>query len=290
MQIYMSGKLVPEEEAKVSVFDHGLLYGDGVFEGIRIYNGTVFMLDEHIARLFDSAKAIALEIGMTHDEMCQAVVDTCKANELQNGYIRLVITRGKGTLGLNPYQCPKPEIIIIAASIQLYPQELYDNGLKLVTVGTIRNIPEAVNPRVKSLNYLNNIMAKIEAMNAGCMEAIMLNNQGYVAEATGDNVFYLKGNVLTTIPAWCGALEGCTRNKVMEIAKELGYEVRESVTSRYDLYTADEVFLTGTAAEIISVTEIDKRTIGTGKPGEHTKKLANRFVEITTDCGWKIYE
>lgn len=288
MKIYMSGKLVPEEEAKVSVFDHGLLYGDGVFEGIRAYNGTVFMLDEHIARLYDSAKAIALEIPMTQAEMSQAVVDTCKANDIFDGYIRLVITRGKGTLGLNPYLCPKAEVIIIAADINLYPQELYDNGLKMVTVGTTRNIPEAVNPRVKSLNYLNNIMAKIEAMNAGCMEGIMLNQQGYVAEATGDNVFYLKGNVLSTIPAWCGALEGCTRNKVMEIAAEMGYEVRESVTSRYDLYTADEVFLTGTAAEIISVVEIDKREIGSGKPGDNTKKLARRFHEITTDCGWKI--
>lgn len=288
MKIYMSGKLVPEEEAKVSVFDHGLLYGDGVFEGIRAYNGTVFMLDEHIARLYDSAKAIALEIPMTQAEMSQAVVDTCKANDIFDGYIRLVITRGKGTLGLNPYLCPKAEVIIIAADINLYPQELYDNGLKMVTVGTTRNIPEAVNPRVKSLNYLNNIMAKIEAMNAGCMEGIMLNQQGYVAEATGDNVFYLKGNVLSTIPAWCGALEGCTRNKVMEIAAEMGYEVRESVTSRYDLYTADEVFLTGTAAEIISVVEIDKRQIGSGKPGDNTKKLARRFHEITTDCGWKI--
>lgn len=288
MKIYMSGKLVPEEKAKVSVFDHGLLYGDGVFEGIRVYNGTVFMLDEHIKRLYDSAKAIALEIPMTHDELCQAVVDTCKANDLISGYIRLLVTRGKGTLGLNPYQCPNPEVIIIAAGIQLYPQELYDKGLKIVTVGTMRNTPEAINPRIKSLNYLNNVMAKIEAMNAGCMEAIMLNNQGYVAEATGDNVFYLKGNVLTTIPAWCGALEGCTRNKVMEIAAELGYEVRESVTSRYDLYTADEVFLTGTAAEIISVVEIDKRVIGDGKPGEHTQKLAARFHEITGDCGWEI--
>jgi branched-chain amino acid aminotransferase len=288
MKIFMSGALVPEEDAKVSVFDHGLLYGDGIFEGIRVYNGTVFMLDEHIERLYDSAKAIALTIPMTQAEMCQATVDTCKANDIFNGYIRLIVTRGKGTLGLNPYLCPKAEVIIIAADIKLYPQELYDNGLKLVTVGTTRNIPEAMNPRVKSLNYLNNIMAKIEAMNAGCMEGIMLNSQGYVAEATGDNIFYLKGNVLTTIPAWCGALEGCTRNKVMEIAAEMGYDVRESVTSRYDLYTADEVFLTGTAAEIISVVDIDKRLIGDGKPGEHTKKLAKRFHEITTDCGWKI--
>lgn len=288
MKIFMSGKLVPEEEAKVSVFDHGLLYGDGIFEGIRAYNGTVFMLDEHVDRLYDSAKAIALKIPMTKPEMCQAVVDTCKANEIHDGYIRLVVTRGKGTLGLNPYLCPKPEVIIIASNITLYPQELYDNGLKLVTVGTTRNIAEAVNPRVKSLNYLNNIMAKIEAMNAGCMEGIMLNQQGYVAEATGDNIFYLKGNVLTTIPAWCGALEGCTRNKVMELAAEMGYDVRETVTSRYDLYVADEVFLTGTAAEIISVVEIDKREISSGKPGEHTKKLADRFHEITTDCGWKI--
>ena len=201
MKIFLSGKMVEEKDAVVSVFDHGLLYGDGVFEGIRAYNGRVFLLDEHIERLFDSAKAIALEIPMTMEEMSQAVVDTCKANDISDGYIRLIVTRGKGTLGLNPYLCTKAEVIIIAATIQLYPQELYDNGLKIVTVGTIRNHPEAINPRIKSLNYLNNVMAKIEAINAGCMECLMLNHKGEVAEASGDNVFVIKKGVITTPPS-----------------------------------------------------------------------------------------
>jgi branched-chain amino acid aminotransferase len=285
MKIYMNGKLIPKDEAVVSVFDHGLLYGDGVFEGIRAYGGCVFMLDEHVDRLFDSAKAIALEIGMTREEMAQAVVETCKANELTDGYIRLVVTRGVGTLGLNPYLCDQAQVFIIAAAIQLYPQELYDHGLKIVTVGTMRNQPEALNPRIKSLNYLNNILAKIEAINAGCMEALMLNSQGYVAEATGDNVFAVKGRTLTTPPSWCGALEGITRNKVMELAADAGYTVREEVLSRYDLYIADEVFLTGTAAEVISVVEIDKRSIGDGAPGPVTQELIEKFRAVTTTCG-----
>jgi len=288
MKIFLSGKLVDEKDAVVSVFDHGLLYGDGVFEGIRAYNGRVFLLEEHIDRLYDSAQAIALDIPMSKAEMSQAVVETCKANEIKDGYIRLVVTRGKGTLGLNPYLCDKAEVIIIAAKIQLYPQELYDNGLKIVTVGTIRNHPEAINPRIKSLNYLNNVMAKIEAINAGCMECLMLNHKGEVAEASGDNVFAIKDGVLTTPPSTCGALEGLTRNKVILIAREAGYEVREATMARYDLYVADEVFLTGTAAEIISVVDIDKRIIGDGKPGRITGELAKLYAACANSEGTPI--
>ena len=288
MKVFLGDKLVDEKDAVVSVFDHGLLYGDGVFEGIRAYNGRVFLLDEHIDRLYDSAKAIALEIPMTKPELSQAVVKTCIANEIADGYIRLVITRGKGTLGLNPYLCKKAEVIIIAAKIQLYPQELYDNGLKIVTVGTVRNHPEAINPRIKSLNYLNNVMAKIEAINAGCMECLMLNHKGEVAEASGDNIFAVKNGVLTTPPSSCGALEGLTRNKVMELAREAGYEVREGIMARYDLYVADEVFLTGTAAEIISVVDIDKRPIGDGKPGKVTGELSALYTESARSEGTPI--
>ncbi|MBN2702918.1 MAG: branched-chain-amino-acid transaminase [Pontiellaceae bacterium] len=288
MKIYMSGKLVDEKDAVVSVFDHGLLYGDGVFEGIRAYNGRVFLLDEHIDRLYDSAKAIALDIPMSKGEMVQAVVDTCKANNIKDGYIRLVVTRGVGTLGLNPYLCEKAEVIIIASGIQLYPQELYDNGLRIVTVGTIRNHPEAINPRIKSLNYLNNIMAKIEAINAGCMECLMLNHKGEVAEASGDNVFVVKNGILFTPPVTCGALEGLTRNKVIEIARKAGYEVREIPLARYDLYVADEVFLTGTAAEIISVVDVDKRVIGNGKPGNVVGDLAARYAACANAEGTPI--
>ncbi|MBT8042376.1 MAG: branched-chain-amino-acid transaminase [Pontiella sp.] len=288
MKIFLSGSLVDEKDAVVSVFDHGLLYGDGVFEGIRAYNGRVFLLDEHIDRLYDSAKAIALDIPMTKEEMSAAVVDTCKANDIAEGYIRVVVTRGKGTLGLNPYLCDKAEVIIIAAKIQLYPQELYDNGLKIVTVGTVRNHPEAINPRIKSLNYLNNVMAKIEAINAGCMECLMLNHKGEVAEASGDNIFAVRNGVLTTPPSTCGALEGLTRNKVMDIAEKAGYRVVEAPMARYDLYVADEVFLTGTAAEIISVVDIDKRIIGNGKPGEITARLAKLYIECTKAEGTPI--
>lgn len=288
MKVFLSGRMVDEKDAVVSVFDHGLLYGDGVFEGIRAYNGRVFLLDEHVERLFDSAKAIALNIPMTREEMMQAVVNTCKANAITDGYIRLVVTRGKGTLGLNPYLCDKAEVIIIAATIQLYPQELYDNGLSIVTVGTIRNHPEAINPRIKSLNYLNNVLAKIEAINAGCMECLMLNHKGEVAEASGDNVFSIRKGVITTPPSSCGALEGVTRNKVMELARQEGYEVREAPMARYDLYVSDEVFLTGTAAEIISVTEIDKRSIGNGKPGEITGRLARLYADCVKSEGTLI--
>lgn len=288
MKIYMTGKLVEESEAMISVFDHGLLYGDGVFEGIRVYNNRVFLLNEHIDRLFNSAKAIALEIPMSKEELVTAVADTCKANELENGYVRLIVTRGKGSLGLNPYLCKDPEIIIIAAEIQLYPKDLYENGLKIVTVGTVRNHPEAINPRIKSLNYLNNVLAKIEAINAGCMECIMLNHKGEVAEASGDNIFTIKDGKLYTPSIYSGALEGLTRNKVISLAESLGYSVNEVSMQRYDLYTADEVFLTGTAAEIISVVEIDKRAIGSGTPGEITKELASSYSKYASSNGYSL--
>lgn len=288
MKIYMNGRWVGEKEAKVSVFDHGLLYGDGVFEGIRAYNRRVFMLNEHIDRLYRSAQAIALTIPMTKSEMAEAVVKTCKVNGIQDGYIRLVVTRGVGTLGLNPFTCEKPQVIIIAAGIQLYPQKLYEAGLAIITAGTMRNQAEAVNPRVKSLNYLNNVLAKIEAINAGVMECIMLNPQGYVAEASGDNVFVVRGKTLITPPSWCGALEGITRGVVMRLAPDLGCAVKEDVLTRYDLYTADEVFLTGTAAEIIGVVNIDKRIIGNGKPGPITRNLARRFRAFAQENGTPI--
>ena len=285
MMIYLDGKLVPEKEAVVSVFDHGLLYGDGVFEGIRAYNGRVFALEEHIDRLFDSAKAIALKIPMSRKALSAKTVETCLANNIVDGYIRLVVTRGVGTLGLNPYLCKKASVIIIAADIQLYPKKLYEDGLRVVTVGTMRNQQEAVNPRIKSLNYLNNVLAKIEAINAGVMECIMLNPQGFVAEASGDNVFAIRNGVLTTPPPWCGSLEGVTRNTVMQLAAEAGYTVRENVISRYDLYTADEVFLTGTAAEIIGVIDVDRRQIGNGKPGKITNKLCALYREYASTHG-----
>ncbi len=288
MKIYINGELVGEEEAKVSVFDHGLLYGDGVFEGIRCYNGRVFAMEEHVDRLYDSAKAIALTIPMAREEMASAVAWTCRANGLKDGYVRLLVTRGVGTLGLNPYLCEKPQIIIIAAQIQLYPPELYQNGLSIVTVGTMRNLPEALNPRIKSLNYLNNILAKIEAINAGCMEAVMLNAQGSVAEATGDNIFALRGNVLRTPPVTEGALEGITRNVVMELARQQGLDVRETRMSRYDLYTADEVFLTGTAAEVIGVVNMDRREIGDGTPGPVTRALMKAYHAHAGSTGYPI--
>ena len=288
MKIYMNGKLVPEKDAKISVFDHGLLYGDGVFEGIRSYSGRVFMLKEHVDRLYDSAVAIGLKVPISKKSMINAVVKTCKANKTVDGYIRLIVTRGVGTLGLNPYLCKKPQIIIIAATIQLYPKKLYKEGLKIITAGTVRNHPESVSPSIKSLNYLNNILAKIEAINAGCIEALMLNSNGYVAEATGDNVFAVKGNSILTPPASAGALPGITQRVVLQLASEQGYEVSREMLNRYDLYTADEVFLTGTAAEVIPVVDIDRRQIGTGKPGPVTMDLAKRFKKYARSVGEPI--
>jgi len=288
MKIYLNGKLVPESEAVVSVFDHGLLYGDGVFEGIRAYHGKVFRLSDHIDRLFRSAAAIALNMPMSKEEVSAAVVETCKANDIQDGYVRLIVTRGVGGLGLNPYLCKQPQVIIIAGAIQLYPKELYETGMNVVTVGTIRNHVEAINPRIKSLNYLNNVLAKIEAINAGVLECVMLNPQGFVAEASGDNIFVIRGDTLTTPPVWCGALEGITREVVMQLAPACGLRVKEDVLTRYDLYTSDEMFLTGTAAEIISVVNVDRRVIGSGAPGPHTLRLLKAFREETKSTGTPI--
>lgn len=288
--IYLDGKYVPEEEAVVSVFDHGLLYGDGIFEGIRAYHNRVFKLPEHLERLYESARTIALEIPISVEEMQEVVLETLRCNNLRDAYIRLVVTRGKGDLGLDPRKCPRATVFCIAASIQLYPEELYERGLEMVTVATRRNIPEACNPRVKSLNYLNNIYAKIEANLAGVPEAIMLNQEGYVAEATGDNIFLVKKGRLITPPIHVGLLEGVTRNAVMDLARERGIEVVEKVFTRHDVYIADECFLTGTAAELIPCVKVDGRPIGDGKPGPVFQSLLYDFRELTKTDGPVIFE
>ncbi len=280
LKIYMNGKFVDRENAVVSVFDHGLLYGDGVFEGIRSYDGLVFKLHEHLDRLFESAKTLMLDIPLTKKELEKAVVDTLKANQLKDAYIRLVVTRGPGDLGLDPRKCPKPTLFIIADKIALYPREFYENGLSLATVPTVRNHPEALNPQLKTLNYLNNILAKIEGINAGVNEAILLNSQGYVTECTGENIFFVRGKVLKTPPPYVGVLKGITRAVVLRLGKKLGFEVYEDVFTRHDLYTADEVFLTGTAAEIVPVGRIDNRKIGDHCPGPVTRKLMDEFKKL----------
>jgi branched-chain amino acid aminotransferase len=290
MTIYVDGKFCGEREAKISVFDHGLLYGDGIFEGIRAYNGRVFKLKEHIDRLFYSAKAILLDIPISHDQMMKAVVETCRRNKIRDGYIRLVVTRGIGTLGLNPNRCRNPSVIIIAGRIQLYPPELYKRGMEIVTVPTVRNLHSAVNPAIKSLNYLNNILAKIEANLAGCEEAIMLNAEGFVSECTGDNVFIVKEGSLSTPPLSAGALYGITRRTVLEMAQEMGMPCSEPNLTRYDLFNADECFLTGTGAEIVPVVKIDGRVIGDGKPGTATDKLVAQYRALTKVSGEPIYE
>jgi branched-chain amino acid aminotransferase len=287
--IYLNGEYVPKERAVVSVFDHGLLYGDGVFEGIRAYHGRVFKLKEHLDRLYDSARTVAMEIPLTKDEMQEVVLETLRRNNLRDAYIRLVVTRGVGDLGLDPRKCPKPFVFCITASIVLYPDELYEKGLSVITVSTRRNIPTACVPRVKSLNYLNNIYAKIEANLAGVPEAIMLNNEGYVAEATGDNIFIVKKGVLITPPPYVGILEGVTRNTVLDIAREKGIPAEEKVFTLFDVYNADEVFLTGTAAEIIPVIQVDGRKIADGKPGKMTRELTLAFRELTKVDGPLIY-
>ena len=289
MKIYIDGKYFDERTAKISVFDHGLLYGDGVFEGIRAYHGRVFKLKEHIDRLFYSAKAILLDIPMTHAEVMRATVTTCRKNNLRDGYIRLVVTRGVGTLGLNPNRCARPSVIIIADKIQLYPPALYKRGMDIVTVATTRNLHSAVNPAIKSLNYLNNILAKIEANNAGVEEAIMLNSEGYVAECTGDNIFLVRGDKLLTPPLSAGALYGITRATVMEIAEAAGLKVSEPSLTRYDVFNADECFLTGTGAELIPVVKVDGRVIGSGKPGPVTKKLVKEYHALTKCSGEPIF-
>jgi len=275
--IFMNDRLVPEEEAKVSVFDHGLLYGDGVFEGLRSYSGRVFRLDAHLDRLWDSARAIALEIPLAKDVVAQAVNDTLAANKLVDGYVRLVVTRGAGSLGLDPNRTKNPQVIVIADTISLYPREHYEKGLRIVTAATQRTQAAALSPRIKSLNYLNNIMAKLEGLQAGCVEALMLNHKGEVAECTGDNIFVVRKGLLLTPPPDAGILEGITRGAVMELARSAGIDCREATLTRHDLYTAEECFLTGTAAEVIPVVEIDGRSIGTGRPGPVTAKLLAAF-------------
>ncbi|HHP50376.1 MAG TPA: branched-chain-amino-acid transaminase [Moorella mulderi] len=287
--IYLDGRYLPEEEAKISVFDHGLLYGDGVFEGIRAYNGRVFKLKEHIDRLYESARAIALDPGIPKGEMAQIVLETCRKNNLRDAYIRLVVTRGRGDLGLDPRKCPRPSIFCIAAGIELYPPELYEKGLELVTVATRRNSPDALDPRIKSLNYLNNVLAKIEAARAGAPEGLFLNREGYVTEATGDNIFIVKNGQLLTPPSYVGILEGITRNTVLEIARDMGIPAYEKVFTRHDIYVADECFLTGTAAEVIPVVKLDGRVIGEGVPGSITQRLMARYRELTQREGEAIF-
>ena len=275
--IFMNDRLVPEEEAKVSVFDHGLLYGDGVFEGLRSYSGRVFRLDAHLDRLWASARAIALEIPLAKDVVAQAVNDTLAANKLIDGYVRLLVTRGAGSLGLDPNRTKNPQVIVIADTISLYPREFYEKGLRIVTAATQRVHSAALSPRIKSLNYLNNIMAKLEGLQAGCVEALMLNHKGEVAECTGDNVFVIRSGSLLTPPPDAGILEGITRGAVMDLAHAAGIACHEATLTRYDLYTADECFLTGTAAEVIPVVEIDGRKVGSGTPGPITARLTADF-------------
>ena len=279
LKIWLDDKLVDEKDAKISVFDHGLLYGDGVFEGIRVYNSSVFELEAHIRRLYDSAKAIRLEIPMSRSELISAVEKTVEANGVIDGYIRLLVTRGVGTLGLNPFICEDSRLIIIADNIQLYPEELYEKGMKVISATTVRNHPLAIPPQVKSMNYLNNILAKIEALDYEVPEAIMYNHEGYVAEATGDNVFIVRDGVIYTPPAEAGSLEGVTQGVVIRLAKEENLEVVEKNLTRFDLYICDEFFLTGTAAEVIGIVEIDGRVIGDGKPGPVTKLLGKKFFK-----------
>ena len=290
MLIYIDGEFLPREEAKISVFDHALLYGDGVFEGIRCYNGYVFKLDEHLERLYDSAKSLMLQIPISIEVMKQNVLETLRRNQLREGYIRLIVTRGVGDLGLDPDKCPQPSVIIIADKITLYPQNFYENGLEIVTVSVRRNYPEAINPRIKSLNYLNNILAKIEAKQSGAVEALMLNNDGYVVECSGDNIFWIKNEIIVTPPTHIGILEGVTRNSVITLAREAGFQVEERVFTRHDLYIADECFLTGTAAEVIPVVKLDQRVIGDGKPGKVTQKLIAAFRHLANNFGTPIYD
>ena len=288
MQIYIDGEYFDKDDAKISVFDHGLLYGDGIFEGIRFYNGRVFRLSEHIDRLFVSAKAILLDIGMTHDELIGAVLEAIRRNELKDGYVRLLVTRGIGTLGLSPLGCEKATVIIIADKISLYPEEKYNEGLKLITCSTRRTAPAALSPCVKSLNYLNNVMAKVEAIFGDAEEGLMLNEQGFIAECTGDNIFVIKDGKMKTPPASSGALPGITRDVIFEIAEEFGIELNEAQMTRYDIYAADECFLTGTAAEVIAAVQLDRRPIGEGHPGPLTARFISRFRERVSQEGTEI--
>lgn len=288
--IYLNGEFVEKENAKISVYDHGFLYGDGVFEGIRVYNGNVFRLKEHIERLYESALSIMLEIPMTMEEMIETVCETVRRNGLRDAYIRLVVSRGTGDLGLDPRNCKKPNLVIIAEQLQLFPKELYETGMKVATVASRRNRPDALNPKIKSLNYLNNVLVRIEATLAGVSEALTLNSEGYVTEGSGDNVFLVKKGVLYTPPTYLGALPGITRQTIIDLALKLGFVVKEEPFTRHDVYVADEVFLTGTAAEVISVVEVDGRKIKDGKPGPVTKQLLEEFRKYVQEDGVKVYE
>ncbi|ADY56449.1 branched chain amino acid aminotransferase apoenzyme [Syntrophobotulus glycolicus DSM 8271] len=290
MIVFCDGEFVEAEQAKISVFDHGFLYGDGVFEGIRAYNGRVFKLKEHIDRLYESANAILLKIEVSRTEMIAIVTETVRRNKLQDAYIRLVVSRGTGDLGLDPQKCRRSEIFCIAGQITLFPQSMYENGLEVITVSTRRNNPNAINPMVKSLNYLNNILAKIECNRAGVMEAIMLNQEGYVCEGTGDNIFIVKDGIIKTPPTYVGILKGITRDTVLDLAGEMGIAALEQPFTLHELYNADECFLTGTAAELIPVVKADGRQIGEGKPGEAFQKLLTRFREFTPNVGELIYQ
>lgn len=278
--IYINGEFFSREDAKISVYDHGLLYGDGVFEGMRIYNGKVFRLEEHLRRLWESANAIMLQIPISIEEMTESVNKTVQRNGLTDGYIRLIVTRGGNQLGLDPFRCDNPQVIIIADKITLYPEEYYTDGLELITASTTRSNPTSLSPRIKSLNYLNNILAKIEGLRAGCIEALMLNHKGEVAECTGDNIFAVKNGILSTPPIDAGILEGITRNAVIELAIKANIDVRQQTMTRHDLYIADEIFLTGSAAEVIPAVKLDGRVIGDGKPGPITKQLNTAFREL----------
>jgi branched-chain amino acid aminotransferase len=286
--IYLNGEFVSKENAKVSVYDHGFLYGDGIFEGIRLYNGNIFKLREHLDRLYDSAKSIMLEIPLSYEEMQEAVAETLRKNNLKNGYIRLVVSRGPGDLGLDPRRSPKANVIIIAEQLAIYPEEAYVNGLKTISVSPRRNLPDALNPKIKSLNYLNNILVKIQSNLAGVGEAIMLNSQGYVAEGSSDNIFIVKRGVVFTPPCYCGALEGITRLAIIELCAKYGIPLKEEPFTLHDVYVADEVFFTGTAAEVIAVREVDGRTIGGGKAGPVTTRLLKEFRGIVEHDGYKI--
>ena len=285
MKVYLNGKFVDRAHAVVSVFDHGLLYGDGVFEGIRAYHRLIFKLREHVDRLFESAHTIMLTIPLGKEELIEAVKASVRINRLSDAYIRLVVTRGEGDLGLDPRKCDTPTVFIIADTIELYPQRLYDQGLELITVATQRNVPEALNPQIKSLNYLNNILAKLEAITAGYQEAIMLSHSGYVTECTGENLFIVKGRHLVTPPPYIGVLRGITRQTVMGLGGRMRLEVKEELLTRHDVFNADEVFLTGTAAEIVPVVKVDGRVIGRGKPGPVTKRLQQAFRQLTKTEG-----
>jgi len=288
--IYLDGKFVGRDEAKVSVYDHGLLYGDGIFEGLRVYNGRIFKLEEHVDRLYESAKAILLDIPMTKQEMVDAHVETVRRNGLRDVYIRSLVTRGVGSLGVDPRSCPKPSVIIIVDKIALYPAELYQKGIDAVTVPTRRPAVDALSPRVKSLNYLNNVMAKMEAVRAGAFGGILLNGEGYVTEGTADNIFVVKHGILYTPPTFVGILQGITRDTIMELATCLGYSVKEQVLTRHDLYVADEIFFTGSGAEVIPVIAVDGRSIGDGKPGRITWHLIEEYRALVNTTGYPVFD